>query len=430
MGIAAWGGDIYVADSQNQRVCQIDPGGNVTTVAGGTVGYADGLGTAARLYQPTGLAAGDGALWVVDTGNRLIRRIALDGSFAVSTVAGDAAAAGNGQGGFADGPAGSALLVPLAGLADVSGNLLIADTGNERVRILQGGQLGTYAGSGLAGSADGPGAAATFSLPTGVAALPDGTLAIADEGDSTIRLLEPSGAGGSGGSSSSGGAGSSGSTSGGSSGSGGGGSGGGSPPMNLVLTANPGAGGPAPFWVELDGTGSTTADPNDWIASFTLDTGDGARTADGWIDHTYQTPGAYLAMLTATDGYGNVQSTSVTIAVASSGSNSGGSSGSGGASGSGGSSGGGGGAMNLVLTADPGFSGAAPFWVELDGTSSTASDPNDWIASFALDTGDGARTTDGWIDHTYQAPGTYTVTLTATDGYGSTQAITRTIVVQ
>lgn len=169
-GIAAVGSDLYVADSGNSALRRIDSSGNVTTLLRGTV------------YRPTGLTWDGNALDVVDTGNRVIAAVGLDGSYAA--LAGIAQA-----GGYADGAAGSAQLMPLFGIAASGGTLLVTDTGNERLRAIAAGSVTTFAGNGNAAPADGPGTAATLHLPTGIAQLPDGSFAVVANGDSTIRLV-------------------------------------------------------------------------------------------------------------------------------------------------------------------------------------------------------------------------------------------------
>src|ERR1019366_1466080 len=82
-------GDIYVADANNHTIRKIAPSGTVSTVAGaaGVPGYVDGVGTTARFHQPYGVAVDSaGNVFVVDTGNSLIRKITPSAS--VTTVSG------------------------------------------------------------------------------------------------------------------------------------------------------------------------------------------------------------------------------------------------------------------------------------------------------------------------------------------------------
>src|SRR5262245_9679326 len=111
-GIAiAADGTIYVADAgESNRIRKISPDGNVATLAGGSEGFADGAGPSASFNTPSALALGpDGNLYVADTGNNRIRKITSDGK--VSTVAGSGAA------GYVDGPAAQAQFNGPIGLA-------------------------------------------------------------------------------------------------------------------------------------------------------------------------------------------------------------------------------------------------------------------------------------------------------------------------
>jgi hypothetical protein len=184
VAVAAVGNDLYVVDSMTSRVRRIDGAQNVTTVVGlKGRGHTDGEGVNARLNHPTGIAAGTDGLYVVDSGNRVIRRIALDGRYTVTTIA------GSGQGGYADGPAAVAMLMPLLGAVVLDGTVLVADGGSARIRKIAGGNVTTWAGNGRSGADDGPALSASFNVPAGLAVLPGGTVAVADQGGSTIRLV-------------------------------------------------------------------------------------------------------------------------------------------------------------------------------------------------------------------------------------------------
>ena len=129
-------GDLYLADTQNNRVRRIDPSGVITTVAGtGTAGAAgDGEpAMAAALNSLADVAVGpDGLVYIADTGNNCVRAVGADG--VIGTVAGTC-----GTPGFAGdgGPATAAKLDRPGGIAlDASGNLYVADTHNQRVRVV------------------------------------------------------------------------------------------------------------------------------------------------------------------------------------------------------------------------------------------------------------------------------------------------------
>ncbi len=120
-------GELYIADSGNERIRRVDPSGTISTMAGtGVPGYSGdgGPAVAAQFDGPRGLA-GDGAgnLYVADDNNNRIRRI--DPSGVITTVAGTGAADFSGDGG----PARSAQLNHPRGVAvDGRGNVFIADT--------------------------------------------------------------------------------------------------------------------------------------------------------------------------------------------------------------------------------------------------------------------------------------------------------------
>jgi NHL repeat len=135
-------GDVFVADTYNNRVVKVTPQGQVTTVAGdGAAGYSgDGrLAAFAELNEPTGVAVdAKGDLYIADSANNVIRRVDARTGI-ITTVAGDVAAdkADDGLGGFSgdNGPATSAQLNDPQGVAlDGAGDLFIADTFNNAVR--------------------------------------------------------------------------------------------------------------------------------------------------------------------------------------------------------------------------------------------------------------------------------------------------------
>ncbi|HEY9899839.1 MAG TPA: NHL repeat-containing protein [Pantanalinema sp.] len=191
-GVTADGsGNLYVADSNNHTIRKIVLStGEVTTLAGtaGVNGSTDGTGTAATFSSPRGLAAdGTGNLYVADSNNQTIRKIVLS-SGVVTTLAGAAGSAGstNGTGSAAR------FFNPLGLAADGTGNLYVADSTNSSIRkiVLSTGVVTTLAGTlGSYGSTDGTGTAATFKNPAAVTADGSGTLYVADTYNHTIRKI-------------------------------------------------------------------------------------------------------------------------------------------------------------------------------------------------------------------------------------------------
>ena len=185
------GGSLYIADSYNHRIRRVTPGGAITTVAGnGQYGYSGdgGPATTASLNGPWGLAVdAAGSLYIADYFNNRIRKVTPAGT--ITTVA------GNGQQGYSGdgGPATAASLMSPEGVAvDAAGNLFIADSGNQRIRkVASGGTITTVAGNGQRGySGDGgPATAASLNWPEGMAVDAAGNLYIADDGNDRIRKV-------------------------------------------------------------------------------------------------------------------------------------------------------------------------------------------------------------------------------------------------
>lgn len=182
-------GTLYLAEGGvAQRIRAISREGIVFTIAGGHEGFRDGNGPAARFSTPSGIAVDeDGTIYVADTGNNAIRRVTRNGD--VSTIAGDGVA------GFRDGPARQARFNGPIGIAvDRDGRIIVADTYNDRIRVIgRDGLVTTIAGGAGRGALDGPGDEARFDTPTGVAVDRDGTVYVADTGNGLIRAIERDG---------------------------------------------------------------------------------------------------------------------------------------------------------------------------------------------------------------------------------------------
>jgi uncharacterized protein (TIGR03437 family) len=189
------GGNLFVADTLNHRVRKISAAGVITTVAGtGVAGYSGdgGPATSGMLDSPMGVAVdSNGTLYIADTGNNRIRIVV--GGGVIYTLAGNGNAAFFGDGG----PGGVASVhAPQAVAVDGSGNTLVADTGNQRIRrISPDGTIRTVAGSGTRGfSGDGGQAAsAELNLPAGVAVDGAGNIYVADTGNNRLRAISPLG---------------------------------------------------------------------------------------------------------------------------------------------------------------------------------------------------------------------------------------------
>jgi sugar lactone lactonase YvrE len=185
-------GNVYVADRDNNTIRKVTPAGAVTTLAGSPEesGDTDGLGSAARFAWPRDVAVdGSGTVYVADELNHVLRKITSAGL--VSTLAGTPGVAG-----AANGTGVSARFTNPRGVAvDVSGNVYVADEGNQLIRkVNPAGVVTTMAGgSGISGSADGDAASARFNGPSGIAVDGGGNVYVADEDNHTVRMVTPQG---------------------------------------------------------------------------------------------------------------------------------------------------------------------------------------------------------------------------------------------
>ena len=169
-------GTLYVADAADSgHIRKIDTDGNVTTLPG-------------TFDTPSGLAIDrKGNVIVAETGRHAIRVISPEG--VVTTLA------GNGAAGYRDGAASRAQFNGPIGVAvDENGNVYVTDSYNDRIRLITAdGKVRTLAGQDRPGFADGHGAAAAFDTPTGIALKRDGTILVADTGNDAIRMLSANG---------------------------------------------------------------------------------------------------------------------------------------------------------------------------------------------------------------------------------------------
>jgi len=206
-------GNVYIADAENHAIRKISKSGIVSTIAGdGILGHKDGAGSGARFYRPEDVAvAADGTLYVADSLNHSIRRIAPNGQVTtlnapsnrvIEVTAGYAVLAGD----FADGKLSeSKFNAPTSIAIDSKGNLYVSDTGNHVIRYidLAKGTVTTVAGLSHGkkpvyqqgalyaegGYADGSSSEARFYSPRGIALTKEQGLLIADSLNHTIRYL-------------------------------------------------------------------------------------------------------------------------------------------------------------------------------------------------------------------------------------------------
>jgi sugar lactone lactonase YvrE len=195
IGVAAMpDGSFLIADAAAARVRRVSPTGIITTVAGtGTRGLSGdgGPATAAAIYDPQGVTATPDGGFLIADGDYVVRRVSPTGI--ITTVAGTGTPGFSGDGG----PATTAQLTsPNAVAVTADGGLLIADSGNRRIRrVSPTGIITTVAGTGVQGSSGDGGAATAAQLnnPTGLAATADGGFLIADWFGNRVRFVSPAG---------------------------------------------------------------------------------------------------------------------------------------------------------------------------------------------------------------------------------------------
>lgn len=184
-------GSLYIADTNFHRIRKLDlASGIITTVAGlGTSGSADGVtATQAQFNAPTGLALDkNGNLLIADSGNNRIRLL----NFTTGTVT---TVAGGGNSGADDRQATTSTLSAPSSIALANDNdYLIGDQGNGRVRRVDDATslISTIAGSSSGGGDNGPATNASFNNPRGVAVGADGRVYISDSGSHKVRVVDP-----------------------------------------------------------------------------------------------------------------------------------------------------------------------------------------------------------------------------------------------
>lgn len=190
-------GNLYIADTYNAAVRKVNPAGVITTFAGNfyATGFGDGgLATSAGLYTPRAVAIDlAGNVFIADDTDNTIRKVTPDGK--ISTLVGQH----NSPGGFSgdNGPASAAALYnPQALAVDAQGNLYIADSSNGRIRkVALAGVITTIAGTGTPGMAGdgGPAVLAQLLRPVGIAFDSTGTIYITDSVANSVRRINIAG---------------------------------------------------------------------------------------------------------------------------------------------------------------------------------------------------------------------------------------------
>jgi streptogramin lyase len=183
-------GNLYIADQGNSLIRKITPANIVSTYAGmyKVMGETNGSDSLSNFRGPFGVAAdGSGNIYIADAGNNVIRLISPAGT--VSTFA------GTGVPGSADGTDTATFNSPIGVAADQAGNVYVADYENHLIRkVTTAGVVSTIAGkTGIPGFTDGADTAARFNLPEALAVDAAGNVYVADAGNDAIRKIATDG---------------------------------------------------------------------------------------------------------------------------------------------------------------------------------------------------------------------------------------------
>ena len=178
-------GNFYITNTGKNIINKMTSTATVTTIAGdgGIGGYADGVGTSASFFFPTGIVFDQqGNLIIADLANARLRKL-VPTSGVVTTIA------GNGGTDFLAGNGIAAQLTPSSIIMDNKSNLYIADGDKYILNMTSTGDVSIFAGNGVVGFADGSNDISSFNIPQGITITKDGDLIVSDTGNHRIRLI-------------------------------------------------------------------------------------------------------------------------------------------------------------------------------------------------------------------------------------------------
>ena len=181
-------GNVYVADQYSHSIRKISPEGVVTTLAGNGLPFvSDGTGAAAGFNTPVGVAVdANGNVFVAEQYSNTIRKITAEG---VTTTF-----AGSGLQGLTDDTGTAAQFNQPTGVAvDAAGNVYVADFMNNAIRKISSAGVVTTLAGGTQGAANGTGTEASFNAPIDLAVDADGNVFVADQVNNLIRKITPAG---------------------------------------------------------------------------------------------------------------------------------------------------------------------------------------------------------------------------------------------